>query len=514
MHKIPFNGRLLIMGYGSVSQCTLPLVLKHFDMPKEKITVLDMEDYNADVSSLGVRFVQEKITEENLQQILAKYVGRGDLIIDLTWNIECNEILDWCHNNEVLYANTSVEKWDPYANAKNARTTDRTLYVRQMALRKLINSWGNKKGTTAVVDHGANPGLVSHFTKVGLIDIAEKILAEKPNDPRAGDIRSALEGKQYNKLSQLVGVKVIHISERDTQISSRPKEVNEFVNTWSIEGFYEEGTAPAEMGWGTHEHILPPGARLHQNGPRNQICLARYGINTWVRSWVPCGEILGMVIRHGEAFSISDYLTVNDDLGSPVYRPTVHYAYCPCDAAIASLHELRMRNYKMQENLRIMDDDITSGRDELGVLIMGHDFKSWWVGSLLDIEETRQLVPGQNATTLQVAISVLACASWMIKNPNEGVNLPDQLPHDEILDIAKPYLGPFVSKPVNWTPEPSSPAHHGVTPDGDLDIWQFHNFLITEDLTAPAEGESADEVVNEVPSNTPQEIPMAEPVLI
>ena len=54
-----------------------------------------------------------------------------------------------------------------------------------------------------------------------------------------------------------LGVKVIHCSERDTQITDRPKQVDEFVNTWSIEGFREEGTTTAEMGWGTHEKQLP-----------------------------------------------------------------------------------------------------------------------------------------------------------------------------------------------------------------------------------------------------------------
>ena len=41
------------------------------------------------------------------------------------------------------------------------------------------------------------------------------------------------------------------------------------------------------------------------------------------------------------------------------------------------------------------------GYDELGVLLMGHDFHSWWCGTILDIDEARRLVPGQNATTLQ-----------------------------------------------------------------------------------------------------------------
>jgi homospermidine synthase len=38
-------------------------------------------------------------------------------------------------------------------------------------------------------------------------------------------------------------------------------------------------------------------------------------------------------------------------------------------------------------------------------------FLAWWIGSLLDIHEARQLVPHQNATTLQVAISITAGTS-------------------------------------------------------------------------------------------------------
>ena len=41
-----------------------------------------------------------------------------------------------------------------------------------------------------------------------------------------------------------VGIRVIHCSERDTQISRSPKKVDEFVGTWCIEGLLEEGTAP------------------------------------------------------------------------------------------------------------------------------------------------------------------------------------------------------------------------------------------------------------------------------
>ncbi|MCK6474078.1 MAG: saccharopine dehydrogenase NADP-binding domain-containing protein [Planctomycetes bacterium] len=475
-----FDGKILVIGLGGVSRCTLPLLFKHLRVPPKNYTVMDFDGVEAEVRKVtgaGAKFVKNKVTRENMGELLGQYVGKGDLIIDLAWNIGCNDIVQWCHDHGVLYINTSVELWDPYEGAADKLPPDRTLYVRHMAMRRMIAGWKNPKGATAVLDHGANPGLVQHFTKQALKEIGEKWVSEHPHGERREKIEQALKSSAWNHLAHQLGVKVIHISERDTQLTREPKKLNEFVNTWSIEGFYEEGTAPAEMGWGTHERTLPPGAHVHKSGPGNQICLEAFGINTWVRSWVPCGEITGMVVRHGESFSISEFLTVLEN-GHPVYRPTVHYAYCPCDAAINSLHELRMRNYEMQPALRLMNDDITEGRDELGCLLMGHDYKSWWIGSLLDIEETRRLVPNQNATTLQVAASVLAAVQWMIRNPKEGVLLPDYLPHEEILRDAKPYLGPFYSKPVDWTPLDNwtGLAAHGRKPD-EKDVWQFGTFL-------------------------------------
>lgn len=488
-----FNGRVLIIGYGSVSRCTLPLVFQILHVEPSRVTVIDGAELSQSIvktiTDQGARFKREQITRAGLGRQLARYVSKGDLIIDLAWNIGCEDILQWCHDHDVLYVNTSVELWDPYEGMDTKPPTERTLYVRQMSMRRMIASWKNNKGATAVVDHGANPGLVSHFTKHALVDMAQLWLTDhKSKTERRDLIQEALKKKLWNHLAMHLGVKTIHISERDMQIANQPKAVNEFVNTWSIEGFYEEGTAPAEMGWGTHEKRLPPAAHVHRSGPCNQICMATYGVRTWVKSWVPAGPILGMVIRHGEAFSISEYLTVSDNGlaseqgGKPLYRPTVHYAYCPCDSAIISLHELQMRNYKLQPKLRIMNDEIISGSDQLGCLLMGHDYKSWWVGSLLDIEESRKLVPHQNATTLQVACSVVAAASWMIQNPRQGVCLPDHLPYEYILKIAKPYLGPFVSRPVNWTPlddwDTSFTGYEGRPKPPKEDMWQFTTFLV------------------------------------
>jgi homospermidine synthase len=481
-----FDKHILFLGFGAVARCTLPILMDHIKVDPRRITIMDFEPNDAAIRpwlERGMTFARDRVAPDNLGSLLARHLSPGDLLIDLAWNIDCCEIVQWCHEHGVLYINTSVELWDPYASTGDAHPTVRTLYWRHMNLRRLTSRW-TEPGPTAVLEHGANPGLISHFTKQGLLDIAQRALADKHfTGAQAERIAQHAKDLAFNHLAHQLGVKVIHCSERDTQITSQPKEVDEFVNTWSVEGFREEGTTTAELGWGTHEKELPSFAFEHSEGPKSQICLARMGMNTFVASWVPPDHnIVGMVVRHGEAFSITEKLTVLDG-GRAIYRPTVHYAYCPCDCALASLHELRGNDYRLQSRIRIMTDEITTGADILGALIMGHPYLSWWCGSDLSIAESRRLVPHQNATTMQVAISVVAACLWMLNNPRRGVCVPDDLPHDFVLGVSKSYLGTFISTPSDWTPLKHYTNYFRGYNQPQLDTsdpWQFKNFLITE----------------------------------
>jgi len=440
---------------------------------------MDQRDNRSRVQSAldqGATYVQDQITRGNLDAQLSKYLKAGDFLLDLAWNIDANTILQWCYDHGVLYLNTSVEEWDPYEGGSNKHPLERTLYYRHMRMRDMKSRW-TKTGATAIVEHGANPGLVSHLVKKSLVDIATRALKE---GKASGDVEDALVNENYQNLAHALNVKVIHISERDTQVTNKPKQWGEFVNTWSVEGFYEEGVAPAELGWGTHEKTLPINAYEHPSGPKNQIAIAQPGATTWVRSWVPHFEIQGMVIRHGEAFTISDHLTVWDN-GKAIYRPTVHYAYCPSNEAIVSMKELEMLNWELHKNQRIMNDEITSGDDRLGVLLMGHPYKSWWTGSLLNIEDSRKLIPGQSATTVQVSSAVYAAVAWAMKNPNAGLLVPDELPWREVLGYAEKYWGGIHSEAADWDPLVNRRDLFEGWNDKKVDRsdpWQFSNFLV------------------------------------
>ena len=442
------------------------------------MTIVDKRDNRSRVQGAidqGATYVQDELTRNNLDEFLSRFLSEGDFLLDLAWNIDANAIIEWAHNHGVIYLNTSLEEWEPYSGGPERSVQSRTLYVRHMRIREMKATW-DKPGPTAIVEHGANPGFVSHLVKRGLVDIATRAIKD---GLAVEGVEEALSSGNFPVLAQRLGVKVIHIAERDTQVADKPKLVGEFVNTWSVEGFYEEGIAPAELGWGTHEKTLPANAYTHENGPQNQIAIAQPGATTWVRSWVPDSETTGLLVRHGEAFTMSDHLTVWEG-DRAVYRPTVHYAYCPSDAAIVSMRELEMRQWDLQANQRIMNDEIIDGEDRLGVLLLGHPYKAWWTGSLLSIHEARKLIPNQSATTVQVASAVYAAVAWAMENPDRGLLVPDDLPWKELLDLAERYWGGIHSVAADWDPLMYRNDLYGPWNGrayDHSDPWQFANFL-------------------------------------
>lgn len=465
------TGRVVLLGYGTVARCALPMLIEQ-GVPAGRVLVLDAVDRRPDLApwmALGLAFQIRRITRTNLARVLGEACAAGDLLLNLSVGIDSLDIADWCQQHGVLYVDTALEVWeDVIADFAALAPADRTEYALHQRARRLASGWP-RNGPTAVVTHGANPGLVSHFAKSALEALAQALGLDR--EPMAD--RSA-----WARLARQTGTKVIHISERDTQISSRPKRPGEFVNTWSIPGFVEEAMMPGEVGWGSHEKRLPIGAHEHQAGPRNSIYFSRPSARLLLRSWVPLGgAIAGLALPHSESITLSDFLTDDQD-GCPRYRPTVAFSYLACDAAMASLHECLMRDWVPQPAERIMNDDIVEGRDELGVLLLGNRQTGWWYGSQLDIHQARRLVPGSNPTAVQVAAGAVAAALWALANPERGYCEPEDLPHQEILSTALPYLGTIASQPTDWSPLEGR-SRLFDEPDVDWkDPWQFGNFLI------------------------------------
>jgi homospermidine synthase len=467
-----FDGPIVMVGFGSIGKGTLPLIERHIGFDRSKFVVIAPDDRERHLlDERKLRFIPAALTRENYRDILTPLLtvgpGRG-MIVNLSVDTSSVELMEFAKDIGAFYLDTVVEPWPGLYTDRSLSASQRSNY----ALREGILALRQRRpgGVTAVSCCGANPGMVSWMVKQALLDLAGDLELEMAEPQSRAD---------WGRLMRRLGVKGIHIAERDTQRARHPKPRGKFVNTWSVEGFVAEGLQPAELGWGTHEKALPPGGRHHDFGCDSAIYLTRPGAGTRVRSWTPTAQAQhAWMITHNESISIADYFTLRER-GEVVYRPTCHYAYHPCDDAVLSMHEMAGAEWRPQKTWQILsEDDIVDGVDELGALLYGHPRNAYWYGSRLSIEETRMLAPYQNATGLQVTSAVLAGIVWMLENPDCGIVEADEMDFCRCLAVQRPYLGSVGGYYTDWTP---LEARGQLFPE-DLDYadaWQFSNVLVS-----------------------------------
>ena len=466
-----WNGPIVMIGFGSIGRGTLPLILRHIKCNPQQITVIDPDASTSQLAEKqGATFIKAAITAKNHRQVLKPLLTAGPgpaFIVNLSVDVGSLDIMRLARETGALYIDTVIEPWPGFYYNTKAPQADRTNYRLREKLLALKRELG--PGPTAVSCCGANPGMVSWLVKKALMDIAAATKT-KVAEPKTRD--------GWAKLMKRLGVKGIHIAERDTQRTKKPKPFGTFVNTWSVEGFISEGLQPAELGWGTHEKKLPPKGKRHKTGCGAAIFIETPGADTRVRTWTPSeGAHFGFLVTHNEAISISDFYTVRE--GRKVtYRPTCHYAYHPSNDAVLSWHEMLGNGGKRLKHAYVLDEsEIADGRDELGVLLYGHKKNAYWFGSQLSIEEARKLAPYQSATGLQVTSAVLAGMIWAIENPTSGIVETDEMDYRLCMEIQAPYLGPVRGYFTDWTPLDS--VLELFSPDLDKrDPWQFQNILV------------------------------------
>lgn len=457
--------KLVIVGFGIISQAVLPLIFRHCEIHPSQITILTKDNTGLDIAQeFSVRLELKPLTEENYVTVLNEYLAEGDFLLNLSVDVSSIDLIKFCQKKRVLYLDTCTEPWVGVYTNNQLAPMHRTNYM----LREALISLKSASDTTAVVTHGANPGLVSHFVKQALLDLAlENNLSF--NLPQCS--------WDWANLAYELNIKSIHIAERDTQITSKMKNNGEFVNTWSVNGFVSEGSQPAELGWGTHEKHWPNDARQHTQGSQCAIYLERPGASVRVRSWTPkLGPYHGYLITHAESVSISNFLTLKKE-GQIYYRPTVHYAYRPCPDAVLSLNEFASNNWQPPKKQRLILAEIVDGYDELGVLLMGNKKGAYWYGSHLAITEARKLVCHNSATTLQVASGVLSGLIWALNNPSAGIVEPEELDYQFIMKIVSPYLGVLSGYYTDWTPLKQREILFKENIDHS-DPWQFLNIRV------------------------------------
>ena len=450
-NKIDFGNRhLYLFGQGALGPSVLFMLFKLFTIKPEQITVIDMMNLSklqVDVAEIvkltlqldksDIKIISARITKDNYLDLLSK-LKPTDLIVDCANDICSLDIIKLCQERNACYINSAIEEWDcqsirnPYEYSIYARYKEIKLYATTVSPK-----------FTAILGTGCNPGMVSIWSKICVRKINEYYKNTTPKNAKE------------------LGIRTIHISEHDTECSNRPKEIDEYSNTWSStpQPFYEEALAPIELTLGTHEDKIVKNMSYYNEKDRC-IIIDRLGMKTYAQSYTPIhGNYIGMLIRHEENITIGDTFSLYDKDNNKTYTPSVYYVYQPCNNTMMSLNELVEKNFKYQSKHRIISDDIIRGGDELGVTFFLENGDIFWLGSLLQIDETRKMFDDKfnhrtNAAILQVVGGNIAGIIYALKyhdNKNYGVYVSDDLPHEDIYELCKPFYGDFVFKKVeDW----------------------------------------------------------------
>lgn len=452
---------ILLVGFGSIGQGLYPLLRNTLGAtpsqvqalcaePKDNPTELaQLEKAQRIASEQGIALHTITLTPENYASVLARFLKPGDILVNVSVNVSSVALIQWAQAHGVLYIDTCVEPWEGGYEATHQpveSTTNAALREEALALNQ-----GQSPQSTAIVAFGANPGLVSLLMKAGLLKMAKRkgLLTEKPVFQNKLQEREFFAG-----LSEKLGVKTIHIAERDTQELGRALRAGEVANTWSVDGFLSEAFQRAEVGNGTHENWEElknrQGLAAHRTDSSEPcVWLDSPAHQLRIQSWSPStGAQMAMVIPHHEAASIAQYLTVCQN-EVVLYRPSVLYAYNPSPALWESLQDVQSPQGAREKT--VFCGNAPTQFDELGVLFITEE-GTFWHGSRLSVQTARQLASHNGPTTLQVTSSIAAALAWALENPLQGVVEAEDLDCEFVLDKCISYLGEVFFCTSTWSP--------------------------------------------------------------
>src|SRR5271168_2545048 len=136
---VKFAGKIVFVGFGSIGQGVLPLILRHIGTSSERITIVSAENSGrSEADQFGVKFVRTALTRENYRQILEPLLAAGDFLLNLSVDVSSTALLQLARERGALYLDTCIEPWaggytDPQATVDSR--SNYTMRLEALALR-------------------------------------------------------------------------------------------------------------------------------------------------------------------------------------------------------------------------------------------------------------------------------------------------------------------------------------------------------------------------------------------
>ena len=109
---IRFSGRLVMVGFGSIGQGVLPLILRHIEMPKDRIIIMTADARGeAEAAAQGIQLTLAPLTRDNYATLLTPILERGDFLLNLSVDVSSAALMEFCQKAGALYLDTCIEPW-------------------------------------------------------------------------------------------------------------------------------------------------------------------------------------------------------------------------------------------------------------------------------------------------------------------------------------------------------------------------------------------------------------------
>ena len=463
---VKFDNNIVQFGFGAVGKCFYEKAAGEISFNENKYFVIEKntDEFDAFIylGGMAANFIICEITKGNFSTELTKYLSSGDILIDFSDTVSSKDICAWCAERNIMYINTGNADWPE--NWLNI--FEQNKFLNELKEKCINNDSTNKH--PIVLQHGNNPGLVSHFVKAGISYIVD---SQFNKDKR---LKMLIKQNKFNEAAEALAVRMIHINDIDLQKINAAYNNDTLYNTWCIDTFLFEMLTEAAFTAGTHEKISSKDECKQIDRSNGFLEFNKIAAEKKYRTYYPDGMYEGFLVPHEETATIAKSLEVKSN-GNTIYRPSVMFLYAPCRLASKYLKNAKVNDYPEPDSRKPQDcenengqtiirgyvypekaeivygDDITSGTEYVGVLLIGESFEPVWVGNRVDLSflyRNKKTTYWQTPTITPVAVSALAAVCWMINNKDEGgIYFPEDIAdYRYILKIAEKYISKTIYK--------------------------------------------------------------------
>jgi len=457
---IKFEGRIVQFGFGAVGKSFYEKLSREikFDENKYFVVTMDSCEFEAYVNLGGMvsNFIVSEVTRENFRQVFEPLLAEGDLLIDFADTVGTRDICEWCAERNIMYINTGEADWPDHWYC---------IFEENGLKRELKRKYAQspaKNRYPIVLQHGNNPGLVSHFVKAAIEYVVHTQFK------RDKQLKALVKAGKFNEAARALGIRMIHVNDIDLQQVKDAYSDNLLFSTWCTDSFWFEMLSEATANIGTHEKIDYEAECNFVDREKGFLEFKKLAADKKCRTYYPGGYFEGFMVPHEETITIAQSLEVQEE-GQTVYRPTVMFLYSPCVYATnyfkgAKVNEYPepdpqkpqdcenengrtiIRGYVYPENVEIVyQEKIASGTEYVGVLLLGDNFEPVWVGNRVEeafLYKDKKCSYWQTPTITPVAMSALSAVCWMLKHKDKGgIYFPDDIEdYKGIIRLAEKYI--------------------------------------------------------------------------